>query len=959
MMRMTRSLSRLAPGALVALLALGGSRIGAAVEARRATTTAPADSLRLDPLVRVGVLPNGIRYFIRPNSRPAARVSLRLAVRAGSTAEADDQQGLAHFVEHMNFNGSRHFAPDSLWSYLRSIGLRVGADANAYTRFDETVYMLDVPTDRESLLARGLDVLSDFAGGATMTDREIEKERGVVLEEWRLGQGAWDRMFRKQFPVLYHGSRYAERLPIGKPEIIEKAPPGRIRDFYRDWYTPDRMAVVAVGDVDPARMERLIRDHFGSIAPDRAPRPTPRFDVPPHQETLISVATDREATGTRVSILYKRPLEPENTVADFRRALVQELFENIVNARLSEVAHGANAPFLGAGCYDGLLGKTVEYLGLSASVSPGGVEKGLAAVLDEMTRVQRHGLLLAELARAKSDLLTSYDKSYAERDKSESPSFASSYISYFLDHEPDPGIETEYRLAKQLVPEIGLDEVASLSKRLVHDDNRVVLVTASDRPETAPPSEDRIRTILDGQAARGVEPWKDQLTGKSLMARPPKPGTIRSRRRIEELGVTVLTLSNGVEVWLKPTDFKADEIVFEAYAPGGASLADSAEYANASLSAAIVSECGVGGFTGVDLEKLTSGKLASAHPYLDDYGQGVTGSCRPEDLETALQLTHLTFTTPTRDTIGFAAFRKRLESWLAERANSPDAVFEDTLTAVNTNRFYMDRPLTTRELQSLSLDRALAFYRRRYANAADFAFFFTGSFKVEAMEPLIARYLGSLPSTGARTSTFVARVPTFPGGTPRVRVVKGLEPKSTTRITFFANPGREELELHRLRAACSILTDRLRQILREELGGTYGASAGYAGREPATGYGTVSVSFGSSPENVDRMVAATLKEIERLRNEGPSAEDVSKEKEVERRELEVSMKRNGYWNGSLRMTQLMGWDARRIAKRFERIDLLTPDLLRETFRRYLPADRFTVASLFPEKQSSSVEGARQ
>jgi len=914
-------------------------------------SVAPGDTLRLDSRVRSGVLPNGLHYFIRANHKPEKRVSLRLAVNVGSTAEVDDQRGLAHFNEHMNFNGSTHFKPDELVAYLQSIGLRFGADANAYTSFDETVYMLEVPTDRDTLLDRGVTALSDFAGRATLTDKEIDKERGVVLEEWRLGLGAGDRIRRKQLPVVFHGSRYADRLPIGLPEIIEKAPYDRLRAFYHDWYTPDHMAVIAVGDIDPAKMEALIRKHFGDLKRPAQTRPSPILEIPPHAETLVAIATDPEATGSSVTLGFKSPHLATATVGDYRRDLVRNLYFEMLNERFDEIAHRSDAPFLDAGAGGGMLGRTDDMWELEASVKDGGIENGLAALLEETARVRAHGFLQSELDRAKAQTRANWERIYAERDKSESSGFAREYVSYFLTAEPAPGIEGEYAIVKSILDGISLAEINAVPAQLMRPDSRVVLVTAPAKSTV--PDEAALRAVIDREATASPVAWVDSAAGKQLMTKLPTAGSVKSRRTVPEIGATVVTLSNGVQVWLKPTTFKADEIVFSATSLGGQSLADSADYAVAALAGPVIGDAGVGGFTSTELEKMLAGRIARVGAAYSDYTQGISGSTRPQDLETALQLTYLTFTQPTRDPDGFAALQKRMIEFLKDRENNPQAAFSDSVEAVNEGAFYLDRVPTVAQVQALTLDQVLAFHKQRFSNAADFTFAFAGNFKVDEIVPLLARYLGSLPSRGKPTSNFASKFPRYPTGNLAVQVHKGLEPKSSTRITYFTTGAPiEELDMHRARACASILTDHLRQTLRELMGGTYSASAGFSNLAPVPGYSTMTVAFGSDPARVDTLVQATLSEIQKLRNDGPSAADLQKDQEIERRELDVALQQNGVWTGSILTSLQFGIDPRRIAHRRERIDLLTTQNLRDTFRKYFPANRRTVISLLPEASAS-------
>src|ERR1051326_3199385 len=451
----------------------------APLAARQATAPQPAaqaplalqDKIPLDPAVHTGTLPNGLTYYVRRNARPANRVSLRLAVKAGSLDEADDQQGLAHMLEHMAFNGSEHFKPGDLISTFEAAGARLGPHVNAYTSFEETVFMLDLPSDKPDLVAKGFTAFADFAGGLTLDPKEIDKERGVVIEEWRGGLGAESRVRDKQIPVLFWHSRFAERLPIGKPEILRSFPPARLRAFYDTYYRPERMGVIAVGDMDPQTLESDIKTAFSGVK-DRAPAPQPRnADVPPNRETLISAVSDPEITQSSISVLRKRPKDPSGTVGDYRRDLVQQLFEAMLNARFEEIGRRPDAKFLGAGVGGEALSTTVEAESLSASVQDGKMLHGLASIALEAKRAREFGFAAGELERAKKRFDAGYERAYAERDKSESGSFAQEYLSLFLEGEPAPGIEYEYRLERQFVPGITAAETAAVSRTLLADDD--------------------------------------------------------------------------------------------------------------------------------------------------------------------------------------------------------------------------------------------------------------------------------------------------------------------------------------------------------------------------------------------------------------------------------------------------------------------------------------------------------
>jgi zinc protease len=905
-----------------------------------------AGPLPLDPAIRSGTLANGLTYLIRQNGRPEKRAMLRLAVKAGSMNEDDDQRGLAHMLEHMAFNGSTHFKPGELVSYLESIGARFGPHVNAYTSFDETVYMLDVPTDRPGTLVRGFEALGDFAGGMTLDAAEIDRERGVVIEEWRGRLGAGTRMQEPQLKALFGDSRYTNRIPIGTPEVLKSFPPDRLRQFYRDHYRPGRMAVIVVGDIDPAEIERLIRQHFSGLEAGGAPRTI--YPIPEHPETRYVAVSDVEAQGSSVSVTFKGPLMPLRTAADYRATLVRSLMHQMLNARFAEIARRPDAPFLRAGSDDETLGTTIEAASVSARVNDGAADKGLRALGEEIARVRQHGFGEAELDRSRRSALASYERAYNERGTTESSAYASELLRYYLSEEASPGIEIELGLVRQFLPTITAQEIGALAREIFADRNRVVIAASPQKEGLVAVTEPVLREALSAGMSATVTPWSDEMTGKELLAQKPAPGKVASRREIAELGVTVLTLSNGVEVWLKPTDFRNDQVVFSSYARGGLSLVTAGDYQNAALATSLVGIAGVGGFTPVDLGKLLAGRIGSASAYISTYSQGVNGSSTPKDLETALQLAYLHFTAPNDNPEAFELLKRRLEAALANQAQSPGAVYGERVRRVNTLDHYSARALQLEDLSRLDSGKMLSFYRQVFGNAANFTFFFVGTFTVDAVTPLIELYLGSLPSKGAADARNGDMRLEFPRTVVRETVAKGQEPRSQTVITFFADTGLEELETHRLQAATEVLEIRLRDLLREQLGGTYAVGVSYSNTSPQPGYGVTSVQFGSAPENMTSLTAAVMTEIDRLRREGPSAEDVRAVKEAEKNDLQTAMRQNGYWLNSLQSMHVLGRDPTRILLRSERADLLTQDNVHAALRKYFPDERHTEVTLMPE-----------
>jgi zinc protease len=911
--------------------------------------TAP---LPLDPTITTGRLANGLVYFIRHNERPGNRVLLRLAVRAGSNDEANDQRGLAHVLEHMAFNGSAKFKPGELVKYLESIGARFGPHVNAYTSYDETVYMLDVPTDRPGAVRRGFDALSDFAGGITLDPREVDKERGVVIEEWRGRLGAGTRMQQPQIEGIFGPtSRYAQRLPIGTPESLKAFTVARLRDFYRAHYRANRMAVVVVGDIVPADIERLIKELFSGVAGGAGARPA--YPIPTHTDTRFVSVSDPEAQASTVSIIHKRPLRALISIADYRKSLVGGLMTQMVNARLGEMAREPSAPFLGASIGDQTLGLSTQAMAISARVNDGRVPQGLSAIAQEVTRVRQFGFGAAEFDRAQRSTLAQYERMYNERNNGQSGALAAELLRHYLSQEAVPGIEKELPLARQLLQTITKEEVSAFAREVLPDTNRVVVAAAPQKAGATAVTAAQLGEALATGLAATVTAWRDEAATKELMTRPARPGTVQARREIPEIGVTVLTLSNGVEVWLKPTEFRNDQIIFSSYARGGVSVASEEEYLNASLSSSLVGLAGVGGFTPVDLGKMLAGRLAGASGYVSTYLHGVSGSTTPKDLETSLQLTYLSFTAPNSDPAALELMKRRLEANLVNQAQSPGAVFGERLREVNTMGHYTSRTIKLADVPKLDAKRMLDYYTARFANAADFTFFFVGSFKVDEIAPMLATYLGALPSKGKADSQHRDLGLKFPTSVVREVVRKGQEPRANTVITFFSDTGLDEIQSHRAEAVAEVLETRLRDVLREQLGGTYSVGVGYSNTAPQPGYGTTQIQFGSSPENVDKLVAAVLSEVDKMRRDGPTASEVRNVKEGEKNDLAAAVTQNGFWLNSLQSAQVMGRDPRLIPNRRERTDLLTEQNIHEAAQKYLPADRYTVLSLLPETAVSA------
>jgi zinc protease len=910
----------------------------------------PRTPLPVDSAVTVGALPNGLRYYIRENPEPQERAELRLVIRAGSVLEDEEQLGLAHFVEHMAFNGTEHFEKQELIDYLEGIGMRFGPDLNAYTSFDETVYMLMVPTDSAELLATAFQILEDWAHGQVFDHEEIDKERGVIVEEWRLGRGAGARIRDQQLPVLFQGSRYAERLPIGSPEIIESFDYETLKRFYRDWYRPDLMAVVAVGDFETATIEELVHQHFAGIPmPDIAPE-RPVYPVPDHDETLFAIATDPEATFNSVAVYWKQPAREAVTLGAYRQSIVEALYNRMLNFRLFELTQEADPPFIGASSSQGRFIGSKEVYVLGAGVQENGHERGLEVLLTEAQRVARHGFTETELEREKRELLRFLQQAYDEREKTQSSAYASEYVRSFLYHEPIPGIAFEFGAHQRLLPSIQLEETDRLAREWITDANRVILVDGPEKEGAEVPGEADLLAVFAAVESAGIEAYIDMATEAPLVPVIPEPAEIVEIEETEEIGVQRWTLANGVRVFLKPTDFKDDEILFNGWSPGGTSLASDRDYVAAMTASTVVTLGGIGEFSLVDLQKKLAGTAVRVSPSIGSLFETIGGSASPSDVETMFELIYLYFTAPRRDAAAFQSIRSRMQAFLANRDANPQAAFSDTLSTTLTQHHFRRRPPSIELYNEMNMDVSHEFYRDRFADAGDFFFVFVGNFDPDSLKPLIQTYIGGLPSTG-REETWRDEGITYPTGVIQKSVYKGIEPRSQTRIVFTGPFDWTRESRYAMRALGSVLRIRLREVLREDMGGTYGVNASGSGsRDPVPDY-QFSISFGTAPERLEEMVDAVFLQIDSLQTVGPSQEDIDKVKEMQRREYETDLRENSFWLGQLVAAERYGVDPRNIVTYEEMIDGLTAEIVRAAANMYLRTDNYVQVTLYPEDGS--------
>lgn len=904
----------------------------------------------IDPAIRTGKLENGMTYYIKRNEKPENKVELRLAVNAGSVLETDEQLGLAHFLEHMAFNGTRNFEKNELVSYLQSVGVKFGMHLNAYTSFDETVYILPIPSDSAEILNKGLQILEDWAHNVSLREEDIDKERGVVLEEWRIGRGPDQRMMEVYLPVIFKNSRYAERLPIGKREVIESFEYETLRNFYRDWYRPDLMAIVAVGDIDVDAMEEKIKEQFSKIPASENPKPRQQYEIPDHEETFVSIVQDKEAPFTAVRLYYKTDKAGEERLADYRQMVVRQLYSTIINQRLAELQQKADPPFLyGYTYYGSLLARAKDAYQSIAAAPENGVERALQALVEENERVKRFGFTSGELERAKMELLSNYEQAYNERGKTESQAYANEYLRNFLQGEPIPGIEFEYNFVKQHLPGIGLSELNQLAEKWITGENRVVVITAPEKEGVELPSEQEVLNILNDIANKELTPYEDNLASSTLMTETSAPGKVASTRKIDEIGVTELTLSNGVRVVLKPTDFKNDEILMTAYSPGGTSLYSLEDYYSARSASEIVQQSGVSDFSSTDLQKVLAGKNVSVSPFISSLTEGFSGKSTPGDLETMLQLTHLYFTDPRKDQESFQSFISKNKALYKNLLANPRYYYSDTVQRVMSRNHPRGGGLpTVEDWNKVDFDKVFEVYSDRFADAGDFTFLFVGNFKVDAIQPMLERYLGSLPSTGRKEKWKDTGVRP-PDGPLTEKVYKGSEPQSIVVMRFEKQAPYDREQAYYFNAFAEALDIKLIEVLREEKGGVYSAGSNASAEEYPYDHYAFSISFPCAPENVDDLTQTTLNLIKELRANGPSEEDLHKIKETQRRMRQENLKNNNYWLNALKSYYYHGEDPEKMMDYDKRVDSLSIDHIKKAANKYLDPEKYVMVILYPEE----------
>ncbi len=909
------------------------------------------DPIPRDPDVVVGQLDNGLKYYIRQNHKPEKRVEFRLVVNAGSVLEDDDQQGLAHFVEHMAFNGTKDFSKNDLVNFLEESGVDFGPDLNAYTSFDQTVYMFQIPSDKQGLLDSAFMILENWAHELSFDTVEIDKERGVVHEEWRLGLGAEDRMMKKYLPVMLKDSRYAIRLPIGKMSVIDSCPYSAITRFYDDWYRPDLQAVVVVGDINPGYAEQQIKNHFSTIKNPDPERERVLYKIPGNGQPLVAVATDKEATYTSVSMFRKMNKFYVKKNDNYRTRIKFNLFISMINARLYEKAQEPDAPFVYTGSYyGGFLARSSDAYTMYAMVKENRVDDAIEYLIQLNKQIKSYGFTESEMERQKAEMMKQLDKMLSEKDKTESRRYVNEYINNYLDQEPFPGIEYEESFTKSVLPDIKLDAINQVAYYFAKNNGLVVLVTGPEREGVKIPDEEEVRATLQKAREAEVEKYTEKTVGESLIEKPLPGGNIVSQSENEEFGITEIKLDNGITVVSKPTTFKNDEILMTSYGFGGTSVVPDEDFVSAFFTGQIISRSGVSDFDPVALKKFLTGKNVSVRPQIGKISQGISGKSGKKDLETLFQLAYLYFTQPRKDTTAFKTFKSQMSTQFKFMMANPQAVFYDTIYKLATQNDPRTIVIPTQaQLNSIDLNKAYDFYRSLFDNANGYTFVLTGSFDKDSILPLITKYLGSLPSQDGKLM-WKDVSPEFPPGITDVTVHKGTEPKSMAAIMMdepFTYDPDSRLKMSML---IKILNIRMRESMREDQGGVYGVRA----RPNMTKYPkeeiNLLISWGCAPENVDKLVQTVFLEMDTLKMNGPNDVNMLKARETAIRDYETNFEKNNYWLNKIKNAyyyheNLLGLDELKA-----RIKAVKPGELKEMANRYFNEDNYLKVILMPEEK---------
>lgn len=905
-----------------------------------------------DPAVIIGKLPNGLTYYIRKNTEPKNRAELYLVNRVGSLMENEDQQGLAHFTEHMAFNGTRDFPKNEIINYLQKAGVRFGADLNAYTSFDQTVYQLPIPTDSAGVFKTGFKILANWAGRMTMDGEQIDRERGVIIEEDRQrGKNAEERISKQLQPLFLKDSRYENRIPIGKIDLLKTFTHDKIKNFYADWYRPNLQAIIAVGDFDVQEVEKLITANFSDLKNPVSERTRIQYDLPDNKAPLVKIVTDPEQQYNVAVTMYKQRGKVSKTTADLRKYLMYTMINSMLSSRFQEILQKGNPPFLFAqasfGPYRGGLVPGINAFQVVAASKTGkDLQSAFTAAVAESERAVKFGFVSSELEVIKKNIEAGNEKKLKEKDKTPSSYFTQQYLSNFLTGSAMTSIDFSYAETKKNLASITLQEINALAKTLITPDNQLLIVQAPEKEKADLPTPENLLLALKN-AGQDLKPYTDQAVNKPLLASKPQAGKVISEKKQEDIGVTEWTLSNGIKVVLKPTDFKNDQVIFSSFSKGGTSLAPANDYQSADFSG-IIPASGVEDFSPTQLSKLLAGNTGSASTYIDELYQGFSGSAAPKDLETAFKLVYAYALHPRKDLEIFNKFISDNKVALENKNADPNSVFADTAQAVLSSYNKRSMPATLEDINKVSLDKALAFYKERFADLGEQTFVIVGNFDAEKLKPLIETYIASLPTLHKKQDfTDIGGNP--PKGLVSKTVYRGLEDKASVQLYFHDDYEYTPENNTQLSAIKSALENKILERLREKESGVYSPSVELSVAKEPTAHYYFTISFSCAPANVEKLIAAAQQEINTIKTNGATQEDLSKYKSEENRQTELSLRNNSYWLAYLTNRLKFGDPLNQLLGDKQRVNSVTVESSKATAQKFLTTENYIRLVLMPQK----------
>ena len=910
------------------------------------------EKLPMDPEVRYGKLDNGLTYYIRHNEQPKQRCEFHIAQAVGAILEEDHQNGLAHFLEHMAFNGTEHFPGKGIINYFESIGVSFGSNINAYTSIDETVYRLsDVPTYREGIIDSALLVMHDWSCGLLLLPEEIDAERGVIREEWRTRRNANWRIWSQMQSQLYPGTQYAKRDVIGDTAVINNFEYQAIRDYYKKWYGPDNQAIIVVGDINVDSIEAKIKALWADVPRRENFGERPIYTVNHNDKPLVVIITDPEAERSRMTIQYKFDQLPEalqGSAQEYTIKLVRELACNMLENRFSELALDPNASFTGAGCMYGKCAKKMDAFFAVTLPKEGREDEALNDLIFQLEKMHRYGFTQSELERVKSEKMNSMEKYFNERNTRKNITLARECIRHFEDQESMPGAQWEYEYIQAVLPLISLETINNVAKALIHA-NPSVAISGPQKEGVNIPSEEAILASLAGQGELAIEAPAEETIDTELVKKLPRKGKIKSVSRDEELDITKWTLSNGVQVIIKPTEFKADEILMQAFSKGGLSQVKTEDLASAEVATYIIGMSGIGRFNATQLEKALAGKTVSVNPEISENVERMHGSSSIKDFESMLQLTYLHFTAPRRDEEAYKTLMSLLKNQLINRDKNPKTAFSDSIQVMESN--HSDRaPLYNLELlEKVNLDKALAVYKARFANPADFTFVFVGNINPNdpKVQDLICQWIGSMKTKKTREGIIDHHVTVTPGLQKNYfsRQMETSTASNRIQYTSYDIPYTLANDLN-MEIIGHILRTRYLESIREREGGSYGVGThGYLMKYPTPQAGLI-MQFDTDPQKQARLMEIIHEEVQTIIENGPLASDLQKEKESMLKDFQEDLEKNTFWRQTIYIHHMYGIDEVREYK--AAVEAITAETVQATLKKLVEAGNMFEVVMFPE-----------